>query len=468
MRAAWLQSLQDIDRHYPRPAICEVLSRPENADLLEYVVHDPFGCHVFPGDIDDFPLPNFFRAMQHSLSHAPQIHLWAYIPTCRYKCHFCQFPTVIVNPQSPRAPELFRDIVDRNIQEAKLWLAQLPALGEVPVGEFNLFGGTPSLLPPDELRRLMDFYRNHFNFREATLRFEGEPGTLTREFLAQLRELGFSKLSFGAQSFSDRLIKGCGRLHSADACYKVIRDARELGFALVSVDLMYGLLGQTVDDVRDDLQQARALDLSHLVFTKLHMKPFAESRTGVSAEGENAWQRKNAAMPSLGQQYQMRALAEQWLDGDYLEHPTMYFHHRSAPPEKWKAIITDLDQQAPEVAIGLGGSSKCAGAELINLTDYADYQRALDNGELPIASVRGMSPDQQAINGCKMALSTLIPIDDVLFQQKFGVSLFAQPTIARALRELQQRELVHSDGRYVTLTPAGRVLVEAIINTQFD
>lgn len=59
MRAAWLQSLQDIDRHYPRPAICEVLSRPENADLLEYVVHDPFGCHVFPGDIDDFPLPNF-------------------------------------------------------------------------------------------------------------------------------------------------------------------------------------------------------------------------------------------------------------------------------------------------------------------------------------------------------------------------------------------------------------------------
>jgi oxygen-independent coproporphyrinogen III oxidase len=146
----------------------------------------------------------------------------------------------------------------------------------------------------------------------------------------------------------------------------------------------------------------------------------------------------------------------------------MYFHHRSAPPEKWKAIITDLDQQAPEVAIGLGGSSKCAGAELINLTDYADYQRALDNGELPIASVRGMSPDQQAINGCKMALSTLIPLDDVLFQQKFGVSLFAQPTIARALRELQQRELVHSDGRYVTLTPAGRVLVEAIINTQFD
>ncbi|MFW8120673.1 radical SAM protein, partial [Klebsiella pneumoniae] len=119
---------------------------------------------------------------------------WAYIPTCRYKCHFCQFPTVIVNPQSPRAPELFRDIVVRNIQEAKLWLAQLPALGEVPVGEFNLFGGTPSLLPPDELRRLMDFYRNHFNFREATLRFEGEPGTLTREFLAQLRELGFSKL----------------------------------------------------------------------------------------------------------------------------------------------------------------------------------------------------------------------------------------------------------------------------------
>ena len=294
------------EAHYPRPAICEVLSRPENADLLEYVVRDPFGCHVFPGDIDDFPLPHFFRAMQESLARAPYLHLWAYIPTCRYKCHFCQFPTVIVNPQSPRAPALFRDVVDRNIQEARMWLAQLPALSEVPVGEFNLFGGTPSLLPPEELQRLMQFYRDNFTFRDATLRFEGEPGTLTRPFLAQLRELGFSKLSFGAQSFSDRLIKGCGRLHQAETCYQVIRDARELGFALISVDLMYGLPAQTVDDVRDDLQQARALDLSHLVFTKLHMKPFAETRTGVSAAGENAWQRRDATLPSLGQQYQMR------------------------------------------------------------------------------------------------------------------------------------------------------------------
>lgn len=468
MRANWLQSLQDIDRHYPRPAICDVLSRPENADLLEYVVRDPFGCHVFPGDIDDFPLPHFFRAMQESLARAPYLHLWAYIPTCRYKCHFCQFPTVIVNPQSPRAPALFRDVVDRNIQEARMWLAQLPALSEVPVGEFNLFGGTPSLLPPEELQRLMQFYRDNFTFRDATLRFEGEPGTLTRPFLAQLRELGFSKLSFGAQSFSDRLIKGCGRLHQAETCYQVIRDARELGFALISVDLMYGLPAQTVDDVRNDLQQARALDLSHLVFTKLHMKPFAETRTGVSAAGENAWQRRDATLPSLGQQYQMRALAEQWLDGDYLEHPTMYFHHRSAAPEKWKAMITDLDQQVPEVAIGLGGSSKCAGAELINLTDYAAYQRALDNGQQPVDSVRGMSPAQQAINGCKMALSSLQPLDDAVFRQKFGVSLFSQPVIARALAELQQHGLLHRRDQTVRLTPAGRVLVEAIINTRFD
>lgn len=78
MRANWLQSLQDIDRHYPRPAICDVLSRPENADLLEYVVRDPFGCHVFPGDIDDFPLPHFFRAMQESLARALSASLGLY------------------------------------------------------------------------------------------------------------------------------------------------------------------------------------------------------------------------------------------------------------------------------------------------------------------------------------------------------------------------------------------------------
>lgn len=195
-----LNSLLDIDENYPVPLVNEFLAQPENRAFLEYVYKDPFGCHVFPGDITDYPLPSFFADMDSDIKKAGKIHLWAYIPTCRYRCHFCQYPTVILNPKAASSQEVFRDLVDFNIKEALMWLERVPNLATVEVGEFNIFGGTPSLLPEPELRRMMAFYKSHFNFSTATMRFEGEPGTLNKEYLAILKDLGFSKISFGTQS----------------------------------------------------------------------------------------------------------------------------------------------------------------------------------------------------------------------------------------------------------------------------
>lgn len=224
--------------------------------MLEYVFNDPFGCHVFPGDVPGYPLPSFFADMDQEIRQARQIHLWAYIPTCRYRCHFCQYPTVILNPKAASSQVVFRDVVDYNIKEAALWLEKVPSLARAEVGEFNIFGGTPSLLPESELRRLMAFYREHFNFSAATLRFEGEPGTLNKQYLSLLKELGFTKISFGAQSFDDRIIAACGRMHSAEECVETIHHARSIGLDWVSVDLIYGMLGQSVDDVKYDMEKS--------------------------------------------------------------------------------------------------------------------------------------------------------------------------------------------------------------------
>lgn len=475
MNSQALQSLDDIDVNYPVPRVHDFLARPENSAFLDYVFNDPFGCHVFPGDVPHYPLPSFFDDMDRDIREAPQIHLWSYIPTCRYRCHFCQYPTIILNPKAPSSPAVFRDLVDYNIKEALLWLQNVPSLARAEVGEFNIFGGTPSLLPEPELRRLMDFYRGHFNFSAATMRFEGEPGTLTRDYLQVLKEIGFTKISFGAQSFDDRIISACGRMHSARECEETIYHARELGFSWVSVDLIYGMLGQGVGDVEYDMKKTLELELSHVVCTKLHMEEFMKTRTGVSGERESFWQKKglvtrnNMEFPGLGKQYQMRELVEQYLSANYQEHPTMYFHRDGQPAEKWKGLITDLDKQYPEVAIGLGGSSKCTRAEAINITGYKRYKEALDENRLPIDESRGMTPLQREVNAFKMALSTLVPVDDQAFKRRFGGrSLFDNPVIRPALQTLVDKALVGIDGDVVTLTANGVTLVEAIINTQFD
>lgn len=469
-----IASLKDLDPAYPVPAVYHFLLQPENQEFLDYVHKDPFGCHVFPGDIENYPLESFFSDMEQDIREAKQIHLWAYIPTCRYRCHFCQFPTVILNPESASAEGIFRDLVDYNIKEARMWLEKVPSLAKAEIGEFNIFGGTPSLLPEPELRRLMDFYYTHFNFSAATLRFEGEPGTLNREYLGILKELGFSKISFGAQSFNDAIIASSGRQHTADECEETIRCAREQGIDWVSVDLIYGMLGQTVDDVKYDMERILALDLSHVVCTKLHMEEFMKTRTGVSGERESLWQKKGLigkngmTFPGLGKQYQMRELIEKYFKENYREHPTMYFHQNHLEAEKWKGLITDLDKQYPEVAIGLGGSSKCTRAEAINITHYKQYKQYLDEGRLPIEKSHGISPGQREVNAFKMALSTLIPVDDIVFSKRFGGKSFLKNHIIKTtLEKLQEKKLVVIEQGVVTLTPVGTTLVEAIINTQF-
>lgn len=469
-----LSSLNILDPHYPRPLVTDILEKPENRDLLRYVYRDPFGAHIFPGDIDNYPVAKFFSDLNHTLKQNNPIHLWAYIPTCRYRCHFCQFPIVLVNPKDPKSRDMYAKVIDLNILEAKLWLQAVPHLADVPIGEFNLFGGTPSLLPVEELERLLQFYRTHFNFSEATLRIEGEPGSLTLPFLTAASRLGITKISFGAQSFSDEVIRSSGRMHNSQDCFEAVHNARMAGFEWISVDLIYGLRNQNVDLVRQDILKALELNLEHLVCTKLHLEDFMKTRTGVSMQRPSVWQKKlkekeeqqKTHLPSLGEQYQMREIIDELLLNDYNEHPNMYYYKKGDQPEKWKGIITDQDKQFPEVAIGLGGSSKCRRSEAVNYTEFSDYEKAVVNGKIPILSVKGISPARQEIISFKMALSTCQPILDEIHKEKFhGHSFFKNKYISRNLNDLSNRNLITMDSNSVSLTRNGRILSEAIINT---
>ena len=196
MNTEALASLNDIDPNYPVPQVWDFLSRPENHLFLDYVYRDPFGCHVFPGDIEAYPLASFFADMEREISEARQIHLWAYIPTCRYRCHFCQYPTVILNPKAASSQEVFRDLVDYNIKEATMWLEKVPSLAQAEIGEFNIFGGTPSLLPEPELRAAdglllcaLQLFSRHPAFRRRA--GHAEPGVYRRTQGARLQQNQF-------------------------------------------------------------------------------------------------------------------------------------------------------------------------------------------------------------------------------------------------------------------------------------
>jgi coproporphyrinogen III oxidase-like Fe-S oxidoreductase len=474
-----LASLRETDPRHPVPAVLEALSAPENRHLLEYVTEDPFGAHVFPGNIPDASPEGFLADLDRQLASTAPIHLWSYIPTCAYRCRFCQYPVVLAKGAPEVVDRKANQWVDWNIREAELWLREVPSLASAPIGEFNVFGGTPSLLPPDAIRRLLDFYKEHFNFGPGTaIRFEGDPSTFTPEKLELLAELGCTKLSSGVQSFDDPVLEQCGREHTARMCVDFIREAQRTGFEWISIDLMYGLLDQTVDSVRRDLDIVLENELTAVVCTKLHLASYSDTRTGVAGVQPAAWQlpdyraklvRDGHHWPTLGEQYQMREVLHEGLErGGYREQPTMYFAREESGPEKWKAIMVDQDKQEAEVAIGLGGSSSCRTSEAITDVNWKTYSEAVEAGRVPLGSVTRFTGEAQEARAVKMALSTLRPVSDELHRRRFpGSSLFAEPWLGR-FRSLAERGLAVVDDAAgeIRLTKDGKVLVEALINAE--
>lgn len=479
--AAAVESLRSLDPAYPVPAVLDTLLAPGNERLVDYVAEDPFGAHVFPGDVTDYPPEAFLADLDAQLATTKPYHLWCYIPTCAYRCHFCQYPVVLVKGESDSARERADGWVDRTIAEAKLWLRDVPSLASAPVGEFNVFGGTPSLLPPDSIRRLLDFFRENFGIGpETAVRFEGDPSTFTPEKLELLAELGVTKLSSGVQSFDPPVLEACGRQHSSDQCVDFLRNARSLGFPWVSVDLMYGLLDQTVDSVRRDLDILLENEVTAAVCTKLHLRPYAETRTGVAGEKPAAWQiaghrerlaQKGHRWPTLGEQYQMREVLAGGLEvNGYTEHPTMYFARDGLGPEVWKSIMVDQERQEAEVAIGLGGSSSCRASEAIADINPASHGQAVSEGRIPLGSATAFSAEAREHRAVVMALTTLRPVRDEVHRARFGGrSLFDGPWRER-FAALERRGLLVQDHglEEIRLTPAGRTLVEAMINDLGD
>jgi oxygen-independent coproporphyrinogen-3 oxidase len=471
-----LASLRVADPGAPTAAVTAALAAPGNRHLLEYVVEDPFGAHVFPGNLAGYSTEDFLADLDAQLADTAPYHLWSYIPTCAYRCRFCQYPVVLAKGE--HAEEKAHQWVDWNIREARLWLRELPHLRGAPVGEFNVFGGTPSLLPPDAIRRLLDFYRENFGFGPDTaIRFEGDPSTFTPEKLELLASLGCTKLSSGVQSFDDKVLHECGREHSARMCVDFVRNAQRTGFDWISIDLMYGLLDQTLDSVRRDLDTVLDLELTAVVCTKLHLKSYSDTRTGVAGVQPAAWQipsyRDKLAdaghrWPTLGEQYQMREVLTDGLRAaGYTEHPTMYFARAGQGPEEWKSIMVDQRRQEAEVAIGLGGSSSCRRSEAITDVHWQRYAEAVDAGRIPLGSATRFSTAAQESRAVKMALSTLRPLSDEVHRARFGTSLLTGPWRPR-FDALAERGLAEVTDTEVRLTPDGEILVEAIINTELD
>jgi len=186
--------------------------------------------------------------------HAPR-GVYIHIPFCTNKCHYCDFNSFVLKGQPV---DDYLEALEREMA-ATCQLLPPERIDTVFVG-----GGTPTVLTPEQMTRFLASVHRHFPLAEgAEFSMEANPGTTDPDKLRAMREGGVNRISFGVQSFDNALLERIGRIHDVDDVYRSIDNARAAGFDNLSIDLMFGLPGQTVATLQDSVARALALDLPH-------------------------------------------------------------------------------------------------------------------------------------------------------------------------------------------------------------
>ena len=193
-----------------------------------------------------------------------ELELYIHIPFCVRKCHYCDFLSA---PADEKTREQYTEALCKEIVSYKETAA------EYEVSTVFFGGGTPSLLSVQQFEKIIGAIRDTF-FKDRNrdigeagkveFTVECNPGTLTKELLSCLKQLGVNRLSIGLQSADDAELKLLGRIHSYEEFLESFRLARAAGFDNINIDLMQALPGQTVQSFRDTLQKVIELQPEHI------------------------------------------------------------------------------------------------------------------------------------------------------------------------------------------------------------
>jgi oxygen-independent coproporphyrinogen-3 oxidase len=185
-------------------------------------------------------------------------HLYVHLPFCAHRCGYCDFVTVVGRGGQHRA------YVDAVLRELEL---ERPLLG-TELDTIFLGGGTPTFTALPELVRLLETLPVA---DEVTV--EANPETVTSELATALRRVGVTRVSLGAQTFQPRLLETLERVAGPDDVRRAVHHLRDAGFDNISLDLIYGIPGQSTADLEADLGEALALRPEHLSCYELEAKP---------------------------------------------------------------------------------------------------------------------------------------------------------------------------------------------------
>jgi oxygen-independent coproporphyrinogen-3 oxidase len=342
--------------------------------------------------------------------------------------------------------------IDRVLAEAALWTSAATSAARPAIRPRTVFfgGGTPSLLPLEEMRRLIDGLRQRFDFSlldEWTV--EANPATVSLEYCAMLRECGVDRLSFGAQSFDKAQLAILERHHDPHDVTDSIDMARRAGFGRLNVDLIYAIPGQDLESWQSTLEQAISLGLSHYSCYGLTYEPntpiTVRKRMGrfeASDEGLELAMMRHARQ-RLGQ----------------IGCPAYEISNYAAPGQDCRHNLLYWTG-GNYVGLGPSAASHIEGHRFKNLPHLGEWEQAIDRGELPASDVEVLTPRQRAgeVIMLGLRLTRGVSYSEFAARTGFDATRIFDAQIAR----LTRLGLLESDNSGFRLSEEGLAVTDGI------
>lgn len=367
-----------------------------------------------------------------------------HIPFCRSKCFYCGFYSVA---SSRRREEYVRALC----REMELRRDYLPAGEAVETLYFG--GGTPSILTPEEMEVIVGKLESVWDLSHCTERsLEVNPEDATPEKLAAWRRLGFNRLTIGVQSFNNRVLGQINRTHTAERAAEAVRQAAESGFGNVGIDLIIGLPGSTLQDVRRDVEMANELEMSHVSVYILSIDSNSVFEK-LSAKGELHVMEDD----DLAEQY--LAVSEALREGGFEHYEISNF----ARGGMYSRHNTSYWQQRPYVGLGASAHSYDGRSRQWNVAHVGRYIDGLNQSVLDFE--REELSDMDRYNEYLMTnFRTMWGIDGSYLAGRFPA--WWRGTEGK-LEGLEARGLLCREGERMRLTERGWLVSDGIFSDLF-
>jgi putative oxygen-independent coproporphyrinogen III oxidase len=363
--------------------------------------------------------------------------VYIHIPFCHQICNYCDFNKVFFKNQP----------VDEYIEalglEMEMTVKQFPEAFQ-NIETIFLGGGTPTALSAAQIKNLLQLIAKHIpiaNVKEFSS--EANPDELTLEKLTALYNGGVNRLSMGVQSFDQSLLEKIGRTHSNAHVYETIEKAKQVGFQNISIDLMYGLPGQTMEQWKDTLKKAFELQLPHYSAYSLIVEPktifyiqYAKGKLNLPTEDLEA--EMYAVLMD-----EMEAHGLQQYEISNFAHPGYESTHNK--------IYWDNDEYA---GFGAGAHGYLQGVRYSNVAPIKKYIETVMEGNRPLLHEHEVTIDEKMEEQMFLGLRKVEGVSHEAFMHKFEEPM--QHYYGKIIEQLKKEQLITTDDYGIRLTRQGR------------